>query len=112
MIFNDIIERCTKLTDIDLEVKKLLNFYNSKVILEINDIEDKLIRNIYEAIQNLYESDEIITELEKKDLPLKKIGKLVRKIMVNFESKLPIEKIILFYGIGKFKERLLLYIND
>ena len=111
LIFNDIIERCTKLTDIDLEVKKLLNFYNSKVILEINDIEDKLIRNIYEAIQNLYESDEIITELEKKDLPLKKIGKLVRKIMVNFESKLPIEKIILFYGIGKFKERLLLYIK-
>ena len=42
---------------------------------------------------------------------LKKIGKLIRKIMVNFESKLPIEKIILFYGIGNFKERLLLYLK-
>ena len=32
--------------------------------------------------------------------------------IINFESKLPIEKIILFYGVGNLKERLLLYIND
>ena len=48
--------------------------------------------------------------LEKNDLFLKKIGKTVRKIFVNFESKLPIDKIIFFYGISNFKERLLLYL--
>ena len=73
--------------------------------------EKDLIENIYQSIQNLHDNEKILIELEKNDLFLKKIGKLIRKIMVNFESKLPIEKIILFYGIGNFKERLLLYLK-
>ena len=54
--------------------------------------------------------DDLLGALEKNDLFLKKIGKIVRKIFVNFESKLPIDKIIFFYGISNFKERLLLYL--
>ena len=111
LIYKDILDRCIKLTDINLELEKLMNFYNSKIKLEVNDEEESLIKNIYQVIQNLHENDDIIKELEKNDLFLKKIGKIIRKIMVNFESKLPIEKIILFYGIGNFKERLLLYIK-
>ena len=53
---------------------------------------------------------DLLGALEKNDLFLKKIGKTVRKIFVNFESKLPIDKIIFFYGISNFKERLLLYL--
>jgi glutamyl-tRNA synthetase len=111
LIYKDILDRCIKLSDINLELGKLMKFYNSKIKLEVNDEEESLIKNIYQVIQNLHENDDIIKELEKNDLFLKKIGKIIRKIMVNFESKLPIEKIILFYGIGNFKERLLLYIK-
>ena len=111
LIYKDILDRCIKLSDINLELGKLMKFYNSKIKLEINNEEENLIKNIYQVIQNLHENDDLIKELEKNDLFLKKIGKMIRKIMVNFESKLPIEKIILFYGIGNFKERLLLYIK-
>ena len=111
IIYKDILDRCIKLTDINIELEKLIKFYNSKVVLEINDEEKNSIKSIYQVIKNLNESENIIIELEKNGLFLKKIGKLVRKIMVNFESKLPIEKIILFYGIGNFKERLLLYLK-
>lgn len=111
LIYKDILDRCIKLTDINLELEKLMKFYNSKIKLEVNEEEESLIKNIYQVIQNLHENDDVIKELEKNDLFLKKIGKVIRKIMVNFESKLPIEKIILFYGIGNFKERLLLYIK-
>ena len=111
LIYKDILDRCIKLTDINLELEKLMKFYNSKIKLEVNEEEESLIKNIYQVIQNLHENDDIIKELEKNDLFLKKIGKIIRKIMVNFESKLPIEKIILFYGIGNFKERLLLYLK-
>ena len=109
LIYKDILDRCIKLTDINLELEKLMKFYNSKIKLEVNEEEESLIKNIYQVIQNLHENDDVIKELEKNDLFLKKIGKVIRKIMVNFESKLPIKKIILFYGIGNFKERLLLY---
>jgi hypothetical protein len=36
----------------------------------------------------------------------------MRKIIVNFETKIPIEKIFIFFGIENIKERLLLYLND
>jgi hypothetical protein len=60
----------------------------------------------------LHNTDKLFDVLNENELTLKKIGKIIRKIFVNFESKLPIEKIILFYGVGNLKERLLLYIND
>jgi len=110
-VFQDILDRCIKLTDINLELEKLLNFYLTGNIIEVSKEEVILINKIYEAIQKLQDKDNVIDELEKNDLFLKKISKIIRKIMVNFESKLPIEKIIMFYGIGNFKERLLLYLK-
>ena len=110
-VFQDILDRCIKLTDINLELEKLLNFYLTGNIIEVSKEEVILINKIYEAIQKLQDKDNVIDELEKNDLFLKKISKIIRKIMVNFESKLPIEKIIMFYGVGNFKERLLLYLK-
>ena len=70
----------------------------------------RLERLLIKTIQDLHNEEDLLGALEKNDLFLKKIGKTVRKIFVNFESKLPIDKIIFFYGISNFKERLLLYL--
>ncbi len=112
LVFKDILERCSKYTDINTEVLKLLNFFEKNIVLKIDENEKDLIKKIYSIISNLHDNDNPILILEKNDLPLKKIGKIVRKITVNFESKIPIEKIILFFGIEKLKEKLLLYIDD
>ena len=112
IVYESILERCIKLVDINIELHKLLNFYHSNNLLSLEDEEKNLINKIYKAIQNLHNNNELFDVLNKEDLSLKKIGKIIRKILVNFESKLPIDKIILFYGVGNLKERLLLYIND
>ena len=69
-------------------------------------------KSAIKIINSLHDIDNALLMLEKNDLPLKKIGKIIRKITVNFESKIPIEKIFLFFGIEKVKEKLLLYLND
>ena len=112
LVFHDILERCNKYTDINIEVSKLLNFFEKNIVLEIDENEKALIKKIYSIIKNLHDKDNAVSILEKNDLTLKKIGKIIRKIIVNFESKIPIEKIILFFGIEKVKEKLLLYLND
>ena len=112
LVFMDILERCNKYTDINLEVSKLLNFFGKNKVLEIDESEKDLIKKIHSIIISLHDNDNAILILEKNGLPLKKIGKIIRKITVNFESKIPIEKIILFFGIENVKEKLLLYLND
>ena len=111
-IYESILERCIKLTDINIELDKLLTFYHSNNLLSLDEEEKRLINKIYKVIQKLHNTDKLFDVLNENELTLKKIGKIIRKIFVNFESKLPIEKIILFYGVGNLKERLLLYIND
>ncbi len=112
IVYIDILERCNKYTDINIEVSKLLNFFEKNIALEIDENEKDLIKRIYSIINSLHDNDNALLMLEKNDLPLKKIGKIIRKITVNFESKIPIEKIFLFFGIEKVKERLLLYLYD
>ena len=112
LVFQDILERCNKYTDINIEVSKLLKFFEKNIVLEIDENEKALIKKIYSIIKSLHDADNAVLMLEENDLPLKKIGKIIRKITVNFESKIPIEKIILFFGIEKVKEKLLLYLND
>ncbi len=112
LVYIDILERCNKYTDINIEVSKLLNFFEKNIALEIDENEKDLIKRIYSIINSLHDSDNALLMLEKNDLPLKKIGKIIRKITVNFESKIPIEKIFLFFGIEKVKEKLLLYLYD
>jgi len=111
-IYKAILERCIKVTDINIELDKLLTFYHSHNQLTLEEDEKILINKIYNAIQNLHNTNELFSVLSERDLSLKKIGKLIRKIFVNFESKLPIENIILFYGVGNLKERLILYTDD
>ena len=111
-IYESILERCIKLTDINIELDKLLTFYHSNNLLSLDKEEKRLINKIYKVIQKLHNTDKLFDVLNENELTLKKIGKIIRKIFVNYESKLPIEKIILFYGVGNLKERLLLYIND
>jgi len=94
-----------------LEVSKLLNFFKENTVLKIDENEKDLIKRIHLIINSLNDDDNVITILENKGLPLKKIGKIIRKITVNFESKIPIEKIILFFGIENLKEKLLLYLD-
>ncbi len=112
LVYIDILERCNKYTDINIEVSKLLNFFEKNIALEIDENEKDLIKRIYSIINSLHDSNDALLMLEKNDLPLKKIGKIIRKITVNFESKIPIEKIFLFFGIEKVKEKLLLYLYD
>ena len=112
LVYIDILERCNKYTDINIEVSKLLNFFEKNIALEVDENEKDLIKRIYSIINSLHDSDDALLMLEKNDLPLKKIGKIIRKITVNFESKIPIEKIFLFFGIEKVKEKLLLYLYD
>ncbi len=112
LVYLDILERCNKYTDINIEVSKLLNFFEKNIALEIDENEKDLIKKIYSIINSLHDNDNALLVLEKNDLPLKKIGKIIRKITVNFESKIPIEKIFLFFGIEKVKEKLLLYLYD
>jgi len=112
LVFMDILERCNKYTDINLEVSKLSNFFKKNKVLKIDENEKDLIKKIHSIVNNLHDNDNIILTLEKNGLPLKKIGKIIRKITVNLESKIPIEKIILFFGIENLKEKLLLYIDD
>ena len=112
LVYIDILERCNKYTDINIEVSKLLNLFEKNIALEIDENEKDLIKRIYSIINSLHDNDNALLMLEKNDLPLKKIGKIIRKITVNFESKIPIEKIFLFFGIEKVKEKLLLYLYD
>ena len=111
IIYKDILSRITSSKKIDEEIINLIKFFHKKQTVDINDQEKDLIQRIYKAIQDLHNEEGLIEALEKNDLFLKKIGKTIRKILVNFESKLPIDKIIFFYGISNFKERLLLYIK-
>ena len=111
IIYKDILSRITSFKKIDEEIINLIKFFHKKQTVDIDDQERDLIQKIYKAIQDLHNEENLIKALEKNDLFLKKIGKTIRKILVNFESKLPIDKIIFFYGISNFKERLLLYIK-
>ena len=95
-----------------LEVVKLYDFFKKNLVLEIDKNEKDLIKKIHTIINNLHDNDNTVSILEKNGLPLKKIGKIIRKITVNFETKIPIEKIFIFFGIENIKERLLLYLND
>ena len=111
VIYKDILSRITTTKKINEEITNLINFFHKKQTIDIDNNEKDLIQKIYKAIHNLHNEDDLLKTLEKNDLFLKKIGKTIRKILVNFESKLPIDKIIFFYGISNFKERLLLYLS-
>jgi len=112
VIFNEITERSDTTKNFSHEIEKLINTFINKIKIEVDLEEQNLINNIYEVIHNLHDSGTLLETLDKKDLNIKKIGKLMRKILVNFESKLPMDKILLFFGVSNLKERLILFKND
>ena len=60
-----------------------------------------------------FEPGDKVVNPNNKEWGVGQIQSIIKeKITVNFESKIPIEKIILFFGIEKVKEKLLLYLND
>ncbi len=67
-------------------------------------------------IQKCYDTnlsfDNFIKKLEENDLSLKKTGKIFRKILVNFHSKLPIDSIIKYFGIQKVNDMIFPIINN
>ena len=112
IIFNEITERSNTTKNFSHEIEKLINTFISKKKIEVDLEEQNLINNIYQVIHNLHDSEKLLETLDKNDLNMKKIGKLLRKILVNFESKLPMDKILLFFGVSNLRERLILFKND
>jgi len=112
IIFNEITERSNTTKNFSHEIEKLINTFISKTKIEVDLEEQNLINNIYQVIHNLHDSEMLLETLDKNDLNIKKIGKLMRKILVNFESKLPMDKILLFFGVSNLSERLILFKND
>ncbi|MEK9886480.1 MAG: glutamate--tRNA ligase family protein, partial [Pelagibacteraceae bacterium] len=112
IIFNEITERSNTTKNFSHEIEKLINTFINKTKIEVDLEEQNLINNIYQVIHNLHDSEMLLETLDKNDLNMKKIGKLMRKILVNFESKLPMDKILLFFGVSNLKERLILFKND
>ena len=98
--------------DFSNEIEKLINTFHNKTKTTIDLDEEILINKIYQVIHNLHDSEKLIETLDKNGLNIKKIGKFLRKILVNFESKLPMDKILLFFGVSNLKERLILLKDD
>ena len=112
LIFKEISERSVTTKDFSDEIEKLINTFHNKTKMIIDLDEKILINKIYQVIHNLHDSEKLIETLDKNGLNIKKIGKFLRKILVNFESKLPMDKILLFFGVSNLKERLILLKND
>ena len=112
LIFKEITERSVTFKDFSNEIEKLINTFHNKTKTTIDLDEEILINKIYQVIHNLHDSEKLIETLDKNGLNIKKIGKFLRKILVNFESKLPMDKILLFFGVSNLKERLILLKDD
>ena len=112
LIFKEISERSMTTKDFSNEIEKLINTFHNKTKMIIDLDEKILINKIYQVIHNLHDSEKLIETLDKNGLNIKKIGKFLRKILVNFESKLPMDKILLFFGVSNLKERLILLKDD
>ena len=98
-IFKPILKRSFNNEDINNELKNLVEFIYEKKTYNILKNEIMLLKQIQNTTKESQTYDIFIEKLEKNDLSFKKTGKLLRKILVNFNSKLPIESIIKFFGI-------------
>ncbi|MAV83044.1 MAG: hypothetical protein CMI90_06250 [Pelagibacteraceae bacterium] len=98
-VFKPILKRSFNNEDINNELKNLVEFIYEKKTYNILKNEIMLLKQIQNTTKESQTYDIFIEKLEKNDLSFKKTGKLLRKILVNFNSKLPIESIIKFFGI-------------
>jgi len=99
-VYLDILKRSNNYEDINLEIENLVKNYDDKNT-SLNENELIILKNIYVCVKDVLTFDEFIKSLEEKELSFKKTGKIFRNIIVNFQSKLPIESIIKFFGTQK-----------
>ena len=105
-VFKPILKRSFNNEDINNELKNLVEFIYEKKTYNFLKNEIMLLKQIQNTTKESQTYDIFIEKLEKNDLSFKKTGKLLRKILVNFNSKLPIESIIKFFGIKIVKDMI------
>ena len=110
-VYLDILRRSNNYEDINLEIENLVKNYDDKNT-SLNENELIILKNIYACVKDVLTFDEFIKSLEEKELSFKKTGKIFRNIIVNFQSKLPIDSIIKFFGIQKVIDMISHSINN
>ncbi len=111
-IYKDILKRSNNKFDVNQELENLIkNNYENK-IYELLENEKAILKRIHIYCDASLSFEKFVTNLEENDLSLKKTGKIFRKILVNFHSKLPIDSIIKFFGIQKVNDMIVPLINN
>ena len=110
-VYLDILKRSHNYEDINLEIENLIkNSQGEKTSLSEGEL--IILKDIYACVKDALTFDEFIKSLEEKELSFKKTGKIFRNIIVNFQSKLPIDSIIKFFGIQKVIDMISHSINN
>ncbi|MDB4184038.1 glutamate--tRNA ligase family protein [Alphaproteobacteria bacterium] len=110
-VYLDILKRSHNYEDINLEIENLIkNSQGEKTSLSEGEL--IILKDIYACVKDALTFDEFIQSLEEKELSFKKTGKIFRNIVVNFQSKLPIDSIIKFFGIQKVIDMIFHSINN
>ena len=111
-IYKDILKRSNNKEEINKELENLIRHNNENNSYEISKNEMVILKEIQKYYDTDLSFDSFIKKLEDNDLSLKKTGKIFRKILVNFHSKLPIDSIIKYFGIQKVNDMILPIINN
>ena len=111
-IYKDILKRSNNKEEINKELENLIRHNNENNSYEISENEMVILKEIQKYYDTNLSFDSFIKKLEDNDLSLKKTGKIFRKILVNFHSKLPIDSIIKYFGIQKVNDMILPIINN
>ena len=111
-IYKDILKRSNNKEEINKELENLIRHNNENNSYEISENEMITLKEIQKYYDTNISFDNFIKKLEENDLSLKKTGKIFRKVLVNFHSKLPIDSIIKYFGIQKVNDMILPIINN
>ena len=111
-IYKDILKRSNNKEEINKELENLIRHNNENNSYEISENEMITLKEIQKYYDTNLSFDNFIKRLEENDLSLKKTGKIFRKVLVNFHSKLPIDSIIKYFGIQKVNDMILPIINN
>ena len=111
-IYKDILKRSNNKEEINKELENLIRHNNENNSYEISENEMITLKEIQKYYDTNLSFDNFIKKLEENDLSLKKTGKIFRKVLVNFHSKLPIDSIIKYFGIQKVNDMILPIINN
>ena len=111
-IYKDILKRSNNKEEINKELENLIRHNNENNSYEISKNEMVTLKEIQKYYDTNLSFDNFIKKLEENDLSLKRTGKIFRKVLVNFHSKLPIDSIIKYFGIKKVNDMILPIINN